>query len=54
MLDLWKYIYISRLQSEHGIPDSTVDDIIPLTAATLLHLPVKEEVPQISERVKVH
>lgn len=54
MLDLWKYVHISRLQSEHGIPDSAVDDIVPLTAAALLHLPVKEEAPKISERVKVH
>lgn len=57
VLDLWKYIHISRLQSEHGIQDSTVEDIAPLTAAVLLHRPdeeeTEEESPSISERVKV-
>lgn len=54
VLDLWKYIHISRLQSQHGIEDSFVDDIVPLTAAAILHLPEEEEeAPTVSEKVKV-
>ena len=56
MLDLWKYVHISKLQSEHGIQDSFVEDIVPLTAAVLLNRSEKEaeeEPPLISERVKV-
>lgn len=55
VLELWKYIHISRLRSEHGIQDSMVEDIVPLTAAVLLNRPEsdEEEAPTISERVKV-
>ena len=55
MLDLWKFIHTSRLQSEHGLQDSFVEDIVPLSAAVLLNLPEEdeEEAPSISKRVKV-
>ena len=56
VLDLWKHLHISKLQSEHGIQDSTVEDIVPLTAAALLNRPVEEteeDAHLISERVKV-
>ena len=55
MLDLWKYIHISQLQSEHNIQDSIVEDIVPLTAAALLNRPEddEEKAPTISERIKV-
>ena len=56
VLDLWKYIHISRLQSKHNIQDSIVEDIVPLTAAALLNRPEddEEKAPTISERIKVH
>ena len=57
VLDLWKYLHISKLQREHGIQDSTVEDIVPLTAAALLNRPIEgaeEDAPLISERVKVN
>ena len=56
VLELWKYIHINRLQSEHDIQDSVVEDIVPLTAAALLNRPEddEEEAPTISERVKVY
>ena len=57
MLDLWKYVQISKLQREHGIQDSVIEDTVPLTAAALLNRSIEEteeEVPLISERVKVN
>ena len=56
MLELWKYIHINRLQRDHGIQDSVLDDIVPLTAAALLNRPeddVEEVAPTISERIEV-
>ncbi len=55
MLELWKHIHISRLQREHNIGDSVVEDIVPLTAAALLNRPERDEekAPTISERIEV-
>jgi hypothetical protein len=55
VLELWKHIHISRLQREHNIEDSVVEDIVPLTAAALLNRPERDEekAPTISERIEV-
>lgn len=54
-LGLWKHIHTSRLQREHSIEDTVVEDIVPLTAAALLNRPEHDEetAPTISDRIKV-
>ena len=54
-LGLWKHIHTSRLQREHSIEDTVVEDIVPLTAAALLNRPENDEetAPTISDRIKV-
>ena len=34
-LSLWKYIHIGRVQKEHGITDSFVCDIAPMSQAAV-------------------
>ena len=55
VLELWKHVHISRLQREHNIEGSVVEDIVPLTAAALLNRPEhdEEKPPTISERIEV-
>ena len=55
MLELWKHVHISRLQREHNIEGSVVEDIVPLTAAALLNRLEhnEEKPPTISERIEV-
>lgn len=55
VLELWRHVHISRLQTEHNIQDSVVEDVVPLTAAALLNRPEhdEEKAPAISERIKV-
>lgn len=38
MFNLWKFVLISQLQTQHGISDSSVDDIAPMPHSQLLVL----------------
>lgn len=55
-LGLWKFLHISRIQSEHGLTDSFVSEIIPMPQAVAQEVTMGEEskaVPSIAELITV-
>ena len=56
VLGLWKFLHISRVQTEHGLTDSYVSEVIPMPQAVAQEVTMGEEskpVPSIAELITV-
>lgn len=58
VLGLWKFLHISRLQKEHGMSDSFVDEIVPMAPSVVEGMKTTSEdqeqlVPSIAELIAV-
>ncbi len=58
VLELWKFIHISRLQKEYGISDADLSEIAPMAPSVIegmnkVVLTEDEPLPSISDLIKV-
>ena len=60
VLDLWKFLHISRLQKEYGISDSFVNDIAAMAPSIVKGMRAESKgeedvpLPSISELITVY